>query len=471
MRQRWETYLPKLSAAARALGLQPIPSVYEEVDRETLHELAAYGIPGVHGHWLYGRAYWQHESAHDRGLETIYELVCHLEPAVTYLLADNRWEEQLFVLAHVQGHLDFFGRNHLMRQQNPHMHSVMAAASERWHGYAAAFGAEAVEAVMDVGFMFLSHVNPHAGHKRPAETPTHAVVEELMRPRGRFDDLLDLGRPATKTDGRVVQGRVEVHRGDALALPKEAAALERWLAEQEAQGVGEEDVLYVLAHATSPPLPEWKRDILIGMRELALYFLPQRRTKLLDEGWASYWEGQLLDALELPEEAHLISAEMHSRIAGTPSAGGRLNVYWLGCELFRHLERQGRDVFEIAAVEDDQSFLRTWLDEDFVRRHRVLAEAVYGDEGKRLFQDPTAPTKKPWEVWRDRLAESFAVAPALPVRVHENTRGRFVLHTVDGQVPDDVYARRVLGGLRRLFDDDRDVVLRWGEGRGEELRA
>ena len=50
----------------------------------------------------------------------------------------------------------------------------------------------------------------------------------------------------------------------------------------------EKDILlFILEH--SRELEEWQRDILTMMREEMLYFWPQLETKIMNEGWASYW--------------------------------------------------------------------------------------------------------------------------------------------------------------------------------------
>ena len=48
-------------------------------------------------------------------------------------------------------------------------------------------------------------------------------------------------------------------------------------------------LLFLLEHA---PLRDWQRDILSIIREEAYYFAPQGQTKIMNEGWASYWHSQ-----------------------------------------------------------------------------------------------------------------------------------------------------------------------------------
>ena len=60
----------------------------------------------------------------------------------------------------------------------------------------------------------------------------------------------------------------------------------------------EPDILqFLFAYATD--LEDWQRDIIAIVRQEQLYFLPQMQTKIMNEGWASYWHYKLMnDALK-----------------------------------------------------------------------------------------------------------------------------------------------------------------------------
>ncbi len=52
-------------------------------------------------------------------------------------------------------------------------------------------------------------------------------------------------------------------------------------------------------------LEEWEKNILKIVRRESLYFLPQIETKIMNEGWASYWHYNILKKLNLPQGLHL----------------------------------------------------------------------------------------------------------------------------------------------------------------------
>jgi len=42
------------------------------------------------------------------------------------------------------------------------------------------------------------------------------------------------------------------------------------------------------------PLKSWQKDMLSIIRDEAYYFAPQGQTKILNEGWASYWHTTIM---------------------------------------------------------------------------------------------------------------------------------------------------------------------------------
>src|SRR5260221_11504171 len=50
-------------------------------------------------------------------------------------------------------------------------------------------------------------------------------------------------------------------------------------------------LLFLIEHA---PLEKWERDVLEIVRAEAYYFAPQAQTKIMNEGWASYWHSKIM---------------------------------------------------------------------------------------------------------------------------------------------------------------------------------
>src|SRR5918911_561801 len=160
----------------------------------------------------------------------------------------------------------------------------------------------------------------------------------------------------------------------------------------------EKDVLlFLIEHA---PLKNWQRDVLAIIRDEAYYFAPQGQTKIINEGWASYWHSTIMTTKTLEPSELVDYADHHSGTMATQP--GRLNPYKLGIELLRDIEERwnkgqfgpeyddcddyetrrrwdkqlglGRQkIFEVRRIHNDVTFVDTFLTPDFCRRHQLFS--------------------------------------------------------------------------------------------------
>src|SRR5512133_3681212 len=109
----------------------------------------------------------------------------------------------------------------------------------------------------------------------------------------------------------------------------EEAARKKKLPERPERDV----LLFLLEHA---PLERWEHDVLSIAREEAYYFAPQGQTKIMNEGWATYWHSTIMTQKALDASEIIDYADHHSGTLATHP--GQLNPYKLGVELWRDTE-------------------------------------------------------------------------------------------------------------------------------------
>ena len=306
----------EVEAQARGCGLDVPEIVYELVDHRELNEIAAYGgFPVRYPHWRFGMEYDRLLKGHSYGLQRIYELVVNTQPVVAYLLRQNSPLEQKLVMAHVCGHADFFRHNAWFAHTDLNMMDVMAGHAARVRTLADRWGVDAVEGFID----------------RVQSVDNLIDVSALARARGK---------------------------------PGNAPPLEGPLASGDVLG-------HLLQRA---PLAEWQQEVLALLRDEAYYFAPQMLTKIMNEGWASFWHSRLMTGSLLRDAEVVDYACQHAGAMGGDD--GPMNPYKLGLELYRHLlagrggERGGLErLFEARSVHNDLTFVDNLLDEDFSLRH------------------------------------------------------------------------------------------------------
>ncbi len=318
-------------------------------------EVAAYGLPTRARHWSYGKVYNSQRLYGTMGLSKIYEIVLNNDPGLAFLLDSNPEIANLLVAAHVFGHVDFFKHNAMFADTNRNMVNDAVAHALRIDGYIERYGLEAVEHLMDIGFALDRHIDPHLGVARQPY-PERRIVEKERNVQP-YDDLF--GAAARSITYEVTGERIPPHP--------------------------EHDLLYFLSRYA--PLEDWQKDVLSIIRDESYYFYPQYLTKILNEGWASYWHAELFHQYGGVSPAEMIEfARLH---AGVVNPGGRfsLNPYYLGFTILHDIEDRwdkmheagesnltGRQkLFEVRRDEDDISFLRNYLTLELMEKMKLFA--------------------------------------------------------------------------------------------------
>ncbi len=400
------------------LGLRPLPVHFEVVPATVMYEIGAYGLPGRFSHWTHGKAYQVQKTLYDYGLSKIYELVINSDPCYAFLLETNTLLQNTLVAAHVMAHADFFANNAYFAETRRDMVDIASLHAERIEKYEFTHGKEEVERLLDAVLSIQEHVDPAA-----SETSTRRGPEQRRRSSTPYDDLWRLE---------------ERSRRD------ESGGEERRPATTPAEPIRD---LLLFIHDHSPILEDWERDVVAIVRTEMLYFLPQIKTKVLNEGWATLWHARIMRSLDLPPEEHVEFARLHASVL--QPAGRRLNPYALGYELLCDIERRygTEHLFLVREVESDVSLVRNYLTEELVERLDLYLYERRGDE--------LVVVDKDWEAVRDRLANELG-GNHIPVIVVEDgdyrgNRELYLRHIWDGRKLDLPWAEKTLENVYRLW--------------------
>lgn len=390
-----------MEAHAKEYGLDFFETNFEVVDVEELSMFAAYtGFPVRYPHWRFGAQYDELIKGHSYGLQKIYEMVINTNPCHAYLLDTNGIGDQKLVIAHVYGHCDFFKNNAWFSPTNRKMLDQMANHASRVNRYIDRYGHEAVEEFIDACLSLEDLIDPYSPHIRRRDDPA-------QQPKGKLQESEDEAEDEEASVGRFSSQHTEymdrfINPPDVLAKQaderkKKAQALE---ASRAFPAQPERDVLlFLLEHA---PLKPWQHDVLSIIRDEAYYFAPQAQTKIMNEGWASYWHSTIMTRYGLTDAEVIDYADHHS---GTMAmSANRLNPYKIGIELYRDVEErwnkgqfgpewercddyrekehwdkklmQGRaKIFEVRRIHNDVTFIDTFLTPEFCQKHKLFTFA------------------------------------------------------------------------------------------------
>ena len=392
--------------ALQEMKLNIYPNQIEIISAEQmLDAYSSIGMPLFYKHWSFGKQFVTNEMMYRKGRRGLaYELVINSDPCINYLMQENSATMQTLVIAHAAfGHNHFFKNNYVFRQWTDaegildylEFAKRYIAQCEERHGQLA------VERVLDAAHALMNQGVHRYPRVRPRDLKSEAAREaERQAYRDRIYD--DLWR--TVPIGA---------RADAVPGHERRAAL----------GLPQENILYFL-EKTGPRLQSWQREILRIVRLISQYFYPQRQTKAMNEGCATYTHYRIMTQLHerglLTDGAFLEFLQSHTNVVYQPTYDsghfGGFNPYALGFGIMTDIERicldptqEDREWFgDIAGSGDpvevlkdiwanyrDESFVSQFLSPHLIRQWRLFnivdrtseselrVEAIHDERGYR----------------------------------------------------------------------------------------
>lgn len=363
-----ERYDKEIGTIAGEFGLDTYPNQIEVISSEQMIDAyAAVGMPLIYNHWSFGKQFINVEKNYKRGhMGLAYELVINSNPCIAYLMEENTISMQALVIAHAcYGHNSFFKNNYLFQMWTSADAIIdylffaknYIAECEQRHGI------DAVEEILDACHSLRNYgVNRY---KRPAKL---SLQEEKVKQQNREQYLQSQVNELWKTLPKPDKNN---------AAPGKA----RFPTEPQ------ENILYFI-EKNSPLLEPWQREIIRIVRKLAQYYYPQKQTKVMNEGWATFWHYTLLNALYdqglTTDDFMLEAMQNHTNVIQQPPYDNNhftgINPYTLGYKMMQNI----RQICENPTDEDKHWFpqlantnwqksldfaMRNFKDESFIAQY------------------------------------------------------------------------------------------------------
>ncbi|MFQ5823816.1 MAG: SpoVR family protein [bacterium] len=368
-------------------GLDFFETIFEIIEFDELNEVASYGgFPTRYPHWRFGMDYEEISKGYAYGLQKIYELVINNDPCYAYLMKSNNVVDQKLVIAHVYAHCDFFKNNLWYSKSNRKMMDVMANHAIQVRRDIEKYGEEEVEDFIEICLSLENLIDPHSQFIQRSHGNEKLTSDEEEQ---------EIQQPVKLKSKSYMDSFINPE--EFLEEQKKVTEKRRKKMKHKFPENPQRDVLlFLIEHA---PLEKWHRDILSIIREEAYYFVPQSQTKIMNEGWATYWHSKIMTEKCLTDSELIDYADHHS---GTLITGtGRLNPYKLGVELFRNIEDRwnkgkfGKEyeecddwvakknwnkhmglgqqkLFEVRKLYNDLMFIDAFLTPEFCQEHKLF---------------------------------------------------------------------------------------------------
>ncbi|UWQ24002.1 SpoVR family protein [Leisingera aquaemixtae] len=457
--------------ALEDLGLDVYPNQIEIISAEQmLDAYSCVGLPLMYQHWSFGKHFARDEALYRTGRQGLaYEIVINSNPCISYNMEENTMAMQTLVMAHAAfGHNHFFKNNYLFQQWTDAagIHDYLAFAKNYIAACEQRYGLSAVEEVLDAAHALQSQGVFRYG--RPPK-PTSEELVAMQKVREGYESsqsVLDIWTDSTL-------GR------DKLEQPEDAS----FSARRKQMNLPQENLLYFL-EKHSPKLEPWQCEILRIVRMLAQYLYPQKQTKVMNEGCATFVHYYIINKLyeqgQITEGAFMEMLHSHTNVVMQPEYDdprySGINPYALGFAMMQDIRRicqnptdEDREWFpDFAGNPDwrgvlrdawanyrDESFIQQFLSPNLIRKFKLFTLTNDADLPNLVVSQ--IHNRAGYKAIRRDLAKQYDLAYLEPdIQVTDaDLRGDRELkltHTVrDGIHLDEEEQEEVLKHLRRLW--------------------
>ena len=436
---------------------------YIVTNRDLLELSPKVMIPTLYDYWVHDVEVLREKGKYELYPHNPYETVINTRPPISFYNDNNPDWLNVMIFYHVLGHIDFFQNNLYFRHtwdydftgealSDKRVISRLRAEKGHWVDYIIEF-ARAIDNLVDYHGALAGYFTPdNARTSRRLDyyfdvflqEVKGATIAEYMAEVGRYNDCLrqygDLAEKSffTEISHRYPEFEVLFHKSEGeRAVPR--GDLLRYLMERSPFLAREENL--------------WMKQILEIVGKTSIFFQPQIRTKIMNEGWASFWHEQLFLRDDRIRGHEVDFARVHAGVTAMPRVG--MNPYALGMRLFTYLEEMadkgkisfayrrlrgvkertgfdrqtgtGREhIFSIRENLCDFIFLKDAIDQEFVDRHDLFVVGKRLDQQRQVWQYYVKSRKA--EDYRQMVLGNLYHPPCITVMPEKGAAGTLYLH-------------------------------------------
>lgn len=468
-----EELLPAMEKACRDMGLDYYPIIVEFVRYDEMAELASYGgFPVRYPHWKWGMEYEEMARGYEYNQYRISEMVINTNPCYIYCMDSNPLVDQVDVICHAIGHNDFFKNNIFFAPTDENMMNKLANHGTRIREYMNRWGGERITEFIDKVMRIETLIDPSSAWDKKK------IKNDNVRDERKYHFPERLRSTNDYMDEWVNSKKYLDDQKDKIEKKEASEFLGLF-------GRPERDIMGFLKN--NAPLKPWQQDIISMLYEESVYFQPQRQTKMINEGWASFVDYHLLcrkglASLGQEDEAAGIwhYAEHKMRVLGGKWS---TNPYKLGFEILLDIEDRwnkgkfGKEWEECDNMQEKKNWdkkLGLGLEKVFeVRKHYndytlinefftpELCEKLQYYSYRRMSTGEWKITSREFKEIKKQLLQRYCNGGLPDIRLTDpNHLGKgwfFMQHFADGRPLYDKYAREVLTSIYTIWQNN--VVL------------
>ncbi|MDR2728938.1 MAG: SpoVR family protein [Chitinispirillales bacterium] len=462
---------------------------YIVTNRDLIELTPKYMIPTLYDYWVHDVECLKEKGRYELYPNNPYETVINTRPAISFYNDNNPDWMNVMIFYHVLGHIDFFRCNQYFRNTWDFDFTGQALSDKRTIAKLRSEKGRWVDYVIEFSRAIDNLVGYHSELSR-IDNSGNGDVSPITALDYYFDIFLQSVKktPVTEYIKEVERYNSCVRQDSAIAeqvffsevhkkYPEFSSLYEKSNSSRNESNL---DIMqYVLRHSENLNRGKnrWMKSIIELVRKTSLFFQPQIRTKIMNEGWASYWHEKLFlsDDRILGHEVDF--ARLHAAIASMPRVG--LNPYALGIRVFQYIEeladkgklsqeysrvssirererydkaegKGSEKIFDVRSNLCDFLFIDTFVDQEFVTKHDLFVAGKRMNPHKMVYEYYVKSRNA--DDYRKMLQDSLYHPPFITVNPERNAGNILYLeHHFEGKPLVTEFISNVMLGLEFLW--------------------
>ncbi|OFX62543.1 MAG: SpoVR family protein [Bacteroidetes bacterium GWA2_30_7] len=486
--QHTKKIMEECKERARDAGLQFADETLEYIvtNKDLLELSPKVMIPTLYDYWVHDVEVLKEQGKYKLSPHNPYETVINSRPAISFYNDNNPDWLNIMIFYHVLGHIDFFQNNELFRNTwNDDFVGVALADKRhianlrtnhgRWVDYVIEF-ARSIDNL--VGYFEKLHDYNNKPSLFPSKKLSYYFENFLQvikkTPLSFYYNEIDRYNELLKQNKNVAE---------SLFFSTVKEKYPEFQALYEKHGEDEDPKYDVLEYImdNSPFLNkeknQWMKAVISIVRNTSMYFQPQIRTKIINEGWASYWHDNLFCTDPRIKGHETSYAKINSGVTSLSRVG--LNPYAIGLRLVQYVEDlankgkmerefqklnnselienfdkktgKGKEtIFELRKNFSDFTLINTFVSQDFVDMHNLFVVGQRYDEQRDVIQYYIKSKKA--EDYKQMLINTLYHPPRVFIDKERTDEKRlFIKHTFESKQLIQDFIPDVLLGIEFLW--------------------
>lgn len=477
----------KKNARDAGLSFQDETLEYIVTNRDMLELSPKHMIPTMYDYWVDDIEVLKKKGIYELYPSNPYETVINTRPAISYYNDNNPDWMNIMIFYHVLAHIDFFQNNILFEKTwnddftgqalaDKRLISSLRSEHHRWVDYAIEFSRCVDNLVSYFDGMLKLHYNTAFDPSKKIafyfgkflqeieKVPEHIIFNEVERYNKYLKNNKDVGESLFLADIIKKYPEFETKFSKSKEIPET-----KWI-----------DLMEYI-HDNSPFLQKeknaWIKSVMQIVRKTSIYFQPQIRSKIINEGWASYWHDNLFIRDKRIKGHEVAYARINAGVTSISRVG--MNPYAIGLRLIQYVEElankgkldfnfqkiqntvirdeynkntgKGQEtIFKLREKFSDFMLIKTFVDQEFIDKHNLFVVGKRVNQQRGVYEYYVKSRKA--EDYKKMLLDSLYHPPVITVNEEKtNDDNLYLIHHFEGKQLYKEFIPETLIGIEWLW--------------------